>query len=85
MNFLVIVLSVGIVTVLVLREWFVKPVFEIIDECQVALLCYDQLSAQDAGNLYVLNKFIAEQKFAKTQLAVKKFKRLKILRLHIFS
>ena len=72
MNFLVIVFCFVAFAVLMLRELYVKPILEIIDECQVALVCYDELSARDTGNLYVLNKFIAEQKFAKTQLAVKK-------------
>ena len=72
MNFLVIVLCFVAFVVLMLRELYVKPIFEIIDECQVALVCYDEMSIRDAGNLYVLNKFIAEQKFAKIQLAVKK-------------
>lgn len=72
MNFLVIVLCFVAFAVLMLRELYVKPIFEIIDECQVALFCYDEMSARDVDNLYVLNKFIAEQKFAKTQLAVKK-------------
>ena len=75
MNFLVVFFSLMVFTIWILREIFVKPIFQIIDKCESALfVLYEYSAIRRVPNPYIFNKFRAEQKWKRLQTAVNEIK-----------
>ena len=63
-------LSFMVFTIWILREIFVKPIFQIIDKCESALfVLYEYSAIRRVPNPYIFNKFRAEQKWKRLQTA----------------